>query len=68
MQAIAELINATVIGTSNEDILRVNQNGQTVTVRLGSVDASKHDQLGEHTSTDRLRQFHSDCDCTDAKT
>ena len=56
--AIAQSISgATVISTIDGDTLQVNQNGQTITVRLACIDAAEGEQPGGTAAADRLRQL-----------
>lgn len=56
--AIAQSISgATVVSTIDGDTLQVNQNGQTITVRLACIDAAEGEQPGGTAAADRLRQL-----------
>jgi micrococcal nuclease len=56
--AIAQSISsATVVSTIDGDTLQVNQNGQTITVRLACIDAPEGEQPGGTTAAERLRQL-----------
>jgi micrococcal nuclease len=57
VQAANQTVSATVISTGDGDTLRVNQNGQTVTVRLTCVDAAERDQPSGQAASNRLRQL-----------
>ncbi len=57
VQAASQTISATVISTGDGDTLRVNQNRQTVTVRLACIDAPERDQPGGQAASNRLRQL-----------
>jgi micrococcal nuclease len=48
---------ATVISTGDGDTLRLNQQGQAVTVRLSCLDAPESSQTGGKASADRLQQL-----------
>ncbi|MBD3886613.1 thermonuclease family protein [Phormidium tenue FACHB-886] len=50
-------LTATVISTGDGDTLRINQQGQRVTLRLSCLDAPESDQVGGKASADRLRQL-----------
>jgi micrococcal nuclease len=54
---VAEIQTATVVSTGDGDTLRVNQSGQTLTVRLGCIDSPEPDQPGGQASADRLREL-----------
>ncbi|WP_225914066.1 thermonuclease family protein [Leptolyngbya ohadii] len=56
-QAIAQTINATVISTGDGDTLRVDQGGQSITVRLSCIDSAEASQPGGQAAADRLRQL-----------
>lgn len=49
--------SATVISTGDGDTLRINQQGQAVTVRLACVDSAESDQPSGKAAADRLRQL-----------
>jgi len=56
--AIAQSISgATVVSTIDGDTLQVNQNGQTITVRLACIDAAEGEQPGGTAAANRLRQL-----------
>lgn len=54
---VAEVQTATVVSTGDGDTLRVNQSGQTLTVRLGCIDSPEPDQPSGPASADRLREL-----------
>lgn len=53
----AQGATATVVSTGDGDTLRVDRAGQSITVRLGCVDAPERDQPGGKEAGDRLAQL-----------
>lgn len=54
---IAEVQTAIVVSIGDGDTLRVNQDGNTITVRLACIDSPEADQPGGAAAADRLRQL-----------
>ncbi|MEP0911806.1 thermonuclease family protein [Leptolyngbya sp. GB1-A1] len=55
--AIAQPVSGTIVSTGDGDTLRVNQNGQTITIRLACIDSPEASQPGGEAAANRLRQL-----------
>ncbi len=57
MQVAAQPIVASILSTGDGDTLRINQNGQTVIIRLACIDSPEPDQPGGTAAAQRLAQL-----------